>query len=81
MSDGDSFDRMMHDECEKERAALEAENAELVTKCNRLTALVRSLVDLVDESKGVAGFHLNGDVAEWDEFEFISRAKAELEGR
>jgi hypothetical protein len=29
---------------------------------------LRCLVDVITNSRGVAGWHLNGDVAEWDEF-------------
>ncbi|WP_290654447.1 hypothetical protein [Idiomarina sp.] len=42
-------------------------------KCNELKASLRllskDLVALADESTGVAGWHLNGDIAKWDEFE------------
>lgn len=32
------------------------------------------LADIIGESKGVAGLHLNGDVAEWSEFEAVGVA-------
>jgi hypothetical protein len=31
-----------------------------------LTDLVQSLDDLIAQSDGVAGLHLNGDIADWD---------------
>ena len=42
------------------RAALQAENA-------KLRKVAEDLVALIDDSHGVAGLHLNGDVAPWDE--------------
>lgn len=38
------------------------------------------LLDITQDSQGVAGYHLNGVVAEWDEFEEVSNAY-ELIGR
>ena len=32
------------------------------------------LLDITQDSQGVAGYHLNGVVAEWDEFEEVSNA-------
>lgn len=50
-----------------------AEVKALKQKCNVLQASLRmlskDLVALADESTGVAGWHLNGDIAKWDEFE------------
>lgn len=40
--------------------AIEAEN-------ELLTAGLQAVADLIAESDGVAGLHLNGDVATWDE--------------
>ena len=34
---------------------------------DRLEKIVESLGEIISESDGVAGWHLNGDVAEWDE--------------
>lgn len=34
--------------------------------------LLKNVVAIVDESTGVYGYHLNGDVASWGEFEEIS---------
>ncbi len=35
---------------------------------------LESLLDITAESQGVAGWHLNGDIAEWGEFEEVSSA-------
>ena len=45
-------------------------------KSERLELLkaLESLLDVTADSKGVAGYHLNGDIAEWDEFEEVSSA-------
>lgn len=45
---------------ERRIAALEAEN-------DRLQKGLRAVLDLMIESDGVVGLHLNGDVAPWDE--------------
>lgn len=34
-----------------------------------LRTLSKDLIALTEESTGVAGWHLNGDIAKWDEFE------------
>lgn len=51
----------------------DAEVNRLKHKCKKLEASLRmlskDLVALADESTGVAGWHQNGDIAKWDEFE------------
>lgn len=42
---------------------------------DRLLEAIRSLMEIVDNSTGVANFHRNGDVAEWDEFEDVGIAR------
>lgn len=42
-----------------------------------LASVADDFVALANESQGIAGFHLNGDVAEWDEG-LLSRANAHL---
>jgi len=32
------------------------------------------LLGVIEDSKGVAGYHMNGTVAEWDEFEEVNEA-------
>jgi len=44
-------------------------------------ALLEALEDLITitkESRGIAGYHLNGEIAEWDEFEFYDKALAAI---
>lgn len=36
------------------------------------------MLAIVDESRGVDGYHLNGDTAEWDEFPEVEAARAAL---
>ena len=57
---------------------------QLTAKGNRIERLederlelikaIESFLDLVGDSHGVAGYHLNGDIAEWDEFECVGEA-------
>lgn len=39
-----------------------------------LLKLLESFLDVTADSKGVSGYHLNGDIAEWDEFECVGEA-------
>lgn len=41
----------------------------LCRKVDVLTEGIRAVRTLIDESQGVAGLHLNGDIAPWDELE------------
>lgn len=41
-----------------------------------LLDVINGILSIVDESEGVTGFHLNGDVAPWGEFEWIDTARA-----
>lgn len=54
----------LHDDMLAEIDRLKAE-LELVREASG--ALVDEIYDLMNESDGVAGLHLNGDVADWDE--------------
>lgn len=40
---------------------------ELEARVASLSHQLQVFLDIVSESQGVAGYHLNGDVAEWDE--------------
>ena len=42
----------------------------------RLLAQASFLANLAAESEGVAGYHLNGDIAFWDEFDEVGQARA-----
>ena len=39
------------------------------SEVDRLKRGIRAVRNLMDESDGVAGLHLNGDIATWDELE------------
>lgn len=41
---------------------------------------LRGLLNIIDDSRGVDGYHLNGDIAEWDDFPEVEAAKAALRG-
>lgn len=43
-------------------------------------AIIADFMDLVRGSDGIVGWHKNGDVAEWDEFEFVQAAEELLAG-
>lgn len=47
---------------------------ELVQMNQELLAALEGLLDIVGESDGVSGYHLNGDIAEWGEFEELNAA-------
>jgi len=50
----------------------------------RLLEALKNVMNIVNESTGVAGYHLNGEIAEWDRFEEIIDADsliAECEGK
>ena len=39
-----------------------------------LYAALERLLGVIEDSKGLAGYHMNGTVAEWDEFEEVNEA-------
>lgn len=43
-----------------------------------LASALEGMLSIVSDSSGVAGYHLNGDVADWDEFEEINAANEAL---
>jgi len=50
-----------------ERGMLEAEIARLRSRLEQAEKGLSAVLDLMNESRGVAGLHLNGDEAPWDE--------------
>lgn len=48
---------------------------ELRERIVELEAALGGMLAIVNDSRGVAGYHLNGDVAEWDEFEEVGLAE------
>lgn len=53
-------------ELDQLRAELEKERERANTAESRLNAVVNSISDLINDSQGVAGLHLNGDIAPWE---------------
>ena len=47
---------------------------ELVQMNQELLAALEGLLDIVGDSDSVSGYHLNGDIAEWGEFEELNAA-------
>lgn len=45
---------------------------------DELQAALQGMLAIVSDSRGVAGFHLNGDTAEWDEFDEVAAARAAI---
>lgn len=44
-----------------------------------LLRTLKDIIQIVNESEGVAGYHLNGEVAEWAWFDCIVRADSLIE--
>jgi hypothetical protein len=53
---------------------LQVEIDRLKAERDQLVKALESFLDLVGDSHGVSGYHLNGDIAEWDEFECVGEA-------
>ncbi len=59
--------------------AIEAEStAPLLARIAELERALDDLLAIRNDSQGVAGYHLNGDVAGWDEFQEVSAAESAL---
>ena len=58
--------------CERKRleaVKLAEHNLNLKTQRDELLAALQGMVDIASDSQGVAGYHLNGEVADWGAFE------------
>jgi len=53
-------------------------NARLLAASWELYEACKALMAIVDESDGVAGYHLNGEIATWGEFECAAAARAAI---
>lgn len=56
------------------------ELAKLRIREDHLEAALTGLLEIVRDSQGVAGYHLNGEVAAWGEFEEVAYAESLVEG-
>ena len=45
---------------------------------NIVLAALEDMMSIVDDSRGVAGYHLNGEIAEWHEFDAVRTARAAI---
>ena len=48
------------------------ERRKLITERDELLAVLEGVLAVVGDSAGVAGYHLNGDIADWGEFDEIN---------
>lgn len=53
-----------------------AKVADLEQQRDKLLAALENILAITNDSRGVAGYHLNGDIAEWDSFQEIAEAEA-----
>lgn len=61
----------VNDENEEEANA----NAKLIAAAPLLLDALTNILNIMNDSEGVAGYHLNGDIAKWAEFEEIASAE------
>lgn len=50
---------------------LKIEKAKVITLLREAGVVLKGMMDVINESKGIDGWHLNGDTAEWGEFDFV----------
>lgn len=60
-------------ECQDEA---QAELLKATEQRDNLPAALENILAITYDSRGVAGYHLNGDIAEWDSFQEIAEAEA-----
>ena len=49
--------------------AVDDDIAQLTAQRDQLLVALQGMIDITNDSQGVAGYHLSGEVADWDEFE------------
>lgn len=54
---------------------VERENEALKRNLQEANTYIADVEDIISQSQGVAGYHLNGDIAYWDEFDFLIEDK------
>ena len=54
------------------------EGLRLRADAERLRAALQGMMNIVSDSRGVDGYHLNGDTAAWGEFEEVDAARSAL---
>ena len=67
-----------HERLQAEAERLQADRAADKARIAELEAALGDLLAIVSDSTGVAGYHLNGAVAEWGEFDEVGAAFAAL---
>ena len=67
------------DAMDKMEAQLNAKDAE-IERLKVLEEVLSGVLAIVNDSQGVAGYHNNGDIADWDEFEEITEVERALRG-
>ena len=50
-------------------------NGRLIAAAPELLNALIGVLNIMNDSEGVAGYHLNGDIAKWDEFDEIKQAE------
>ena len=62
---------------------LEEENKKLKEANLKMAAHIENLTDeitnIINDSQGVSGYHLNGDVANWEEFDILNLINKNIE--
>lgn len=67
-----------HERLQAETERLQAARAAGKARIAELESALGDLLAIVSDSTGVVGYHLNGAVAEWGDFDVISAASAAL---
>ena len=57
-------------------ACIAADRDKAEQQRDKLLAVLENLLAITNDSQGVAGYHLNGDVAQWGEFPEVAEADA-----
>jgi hypothetical protein len=54
----------------------EDENALLIAAAPDMLDTLQDILYIMNNSRGITGWHLNGNIAEWEEFEFFDKIHA-----